>query len=178
MNVKIFEQSPAQAISPGSDLTVHAEKGRIKSKYVLLAGNAYLSCNTPLLEDKSIPVSSFVGVTTPLSRASIQSILPRDVTVADCNKIPDYYQIIAGNRMLFGCGINFLGKEPKTFRKIIKKGWPGKIDTVLDRQTDLILLSMYGFYEYCAKVGKRERKAIHKDFTNMINLHLQDRLFF
>ena len=57
MNVKIFEQSPAQAISPGSDLTVHAEKGRIKSKYVLLAGNAYLSCNTPLLEDKSIPVS-------------------------------------------------------------------------------------------------------------------------
>ena len=119
MNVKIFEQRPAQAISQGSDLTVHAEKGRIKSKYVLLAGNAYLSCNTPLLEDKSIPVSSFVGVTTPLSRASIQSILPRDVTVADCNKIPDYYQIIAGNRMLFGCGINFLGKEPKTFRKII-----------------------------------------------------------
>jgi len=119
MNVKIFEQSPAQAISPGSDLTVHAGKGRIKSKYVLLAGNAYLSCNTPLLEDKSIPVSSFVGVTTPLSRASIQSILPRDVTVADCNKIPDYYQIIPGNRMLFGCGINFLGKEPKTFRKII-----------------------------------------------------------
>ena len=119
MNVKIFEQSPAQAISPGSDLTVHVEKGRIKSKYVLLAGNAYLRCNTPLLKDKSIPVSSFVGVTTPLSRASIQSILPRDVTVADCNEIPDYYQIIAGNRMLFGCGINFLGKEPKTFKKII-----------------------------------------------------------
>ena len=118
-NVKIFEQSPAQAISAGSDLTVHAEKGHIKSKYVLLAGNAYLFGSNPLLEDKSIPVSSFVGVTNPLSRASIQSILPRDVTVADCNKIPDYYQIIAGNRMLFGCGINFLGKDPKVFKKII-----------------------------------------------------------
>ena len=42
------------------------------------------------------------------------------MTVADCNKIPDYYQIIAGNRMLFGCGINFLGKEPKSFEKIIR----------------------------------------------------------
>ena len=64
------------------------------------------------------------------------------------------------------------------FRKIIKKGWPGKIDSVLDRQTELVLLSVYGFYEYCAKVSQKERIAIHKDFTNMINLHLQDRLFF
>jgi len=64
------------------------------------------------------------------------------------------------------------------FRKIINKGWPGKINTVLERQTDLLLLSSYGLYEYCAKVGKRERKIIQKDFVNMINLHLQDRLFF
>ena len=66
----------------------------------------------------------------------------------------------------------------QAFRKIIKKGWPGKIESVLDRQTDLVLLSVYGFYEYCAKVSQKEQKAIHKDFTNMINLHLQDRLFF
>ena len=66
----------------------------------------------------------------------------------------------------------------QAFRKIIKRGWPGKIDTVLERQTELVLLSVYGFYEYCAKVSQKERKDIHKDFTNMINLHLQDRLFF
>jgi hypothetical protein len=66
----------------------------------------------------------------------------------------------------------------QAFRKIIKKGWPGKIDSVLDRQTELVLLSLYGFYEYCAKVSQKERIDIQKDFTNMINLHLQDRLFF
>ena len=119
VNVKIFEQSPAKAISQGPNITVHSEKGRIKSKFVVLAGNAYLNCNTPPLYNKSIPVSSFVGVTSPLSRALIQSILPRKVTVADCNKIPDYYQIVAGNRILFGCGINFLGKEPKDLKKVI-----------------------------------------------------------
>ena len=66
----------------------------------------------------------------------------------------------------------------QAFRKIIKRGWPGKIETVLERQTELVLLSVYGFYEYCAKVSQKEGIAIHKDFTNMINLHLQDRLFF
>ena len=63
-------------------------------------------------------------------------------------------------------------------RIIIKKGWPGKIDSVLERQTDLVLLSLYGFLDYCVKVNKRERKEVLKDFTNMFNLHLQDRLFF
>ena len=66
----------------------------------------------------------------------------------------------------------------QAFRKIINKGLPGKIDTELERQTELVLFSVYGFYEYCAKVSQKERIAIHKDFTNMINLHLQDRLFF
>ncbi len=66
----------------------------------------------------------------------------------------------------------------KTFKKIIKKGWPGKIESVLDRQTDLVVLSFYGLYEYCAKIKKKDRKAILEDFINMLNLHLQDRLFF
>ena len=63
-------------------------------------------------------------------------------------------------------------------RIIIKKGWPGKIDSVLDRQADLVLLSLYGLLDYCVKANKRERKEVLKDFNNMINLHLQDRLFF
>ena len=66
----------------------------------------------------------------------------------------------------------------KTFKRIIKKGWPGKIDSVLDRQTDLVVLSFYGLYEYSAKTKKKDRKAILDDFINMLNLHLQDRLFF
>ena len=66
----------------------------------------------------------------------------------------------------------------KTFKKIIKKGWPGKIESVLDRQTDLCVLSFYGLYEYCARANIKKRKDIVEDFINMLNLHLQDRLFF
>ncbi|MEO1956092.1 MAG: hypothetical protein ABGX42_05805 [Gammaproteobacteria bacterium] len=66
----------------------------------------------------------------------------------------------------------------KIFKAIIKKGWPGKIESVLDRQTELVLLSFYGFYDYCSMVSISDRKALAGDFRNMLNLHLQDRLFF
>ena len=96
--------------------------------------------------------------------------------------LPDYSDLVFSASFYLPKCIEERNRAKKyykqVFRKIIKKGWPGKIDSVLDRQTDLVLLSAYGFYEYCATVGNRERKAILKDFNNMINLHLQDRLFF
>ena len=96
--------------------------------------------------------------------------------------LPDYSDLVFSASFYLPKCIEERARAKKyykqAFRKIIKKGWPGKIDTVLERQTDLVLLSVYGFYEYFAKVSKKEGLAIHKDFTNMINLHLQDRLFF
>ena len=63
-------------------------------------------------------------------------------------------------------------------RNIIKRGWPGKTDNVLDRQTDLFILSFFGFIDHIVHKPVKERAKIHKDFRNMLNLHLQDRLFF
>ena len=63
-------------------------------------------------------------------------------------------------------------------RNIIKRGWPGKTDNVLDRQTDLFILSFFGFIDHVVHKPVKEREKILKDFRNMLNLHLQDRLFF
>ena len=63
-------------------------------------------------------------------------------------------------------------------RHIIKKGWPGKTDNVLDRQADLFILSFFGFIDHVVHKPVKEREKILKDFRNMLNLHLQDRLFF
>ena len=77
---------------------------------------------------------------------------------------------------------NFRSKNKIVYRKklltIIKRGWPGKAPNVLERQTDLVLMCFYGFIEHVAHIPKIERKKIVKDFRNMVNLHLQDRLFF
>ena len=63
-------------------------------------------------------------------------------------------------------------------RNVIKRGWPGKTDNVLDRQTDLFILSFFGFIDHIVHTPIEERAKILRDFKNMLNLHLQDRLFF
>ena len=63
-------------------------------------------------------------------------------------------------------------------KTVIKRGWPGKTSNVLDRKTDLVILSFYGFIDHIVHKPKKERAKILKDFRNMLNLHLQDRLFF
>ena len=63
-------------------------------------------------------------------------------------------------------------------KNIIKRGWPGKTANVIQRQTDLFILSFYGFIDHVVHLPVEERKKILKDFRNMLNLHLQDRLFF
>ena len=96
--------------------------------------------------------------------------------------VPEYADVIwAATPFLPKClkeKIRMKAYLKKNFKRIIKKGWPGKIESVLDRQTDLVILSFYGLYEYCARTKKKDRKAILEDFINMLNLHLQDRLFF
>lgn len=63
-------------------------------------------------------------------------------------------------------------------KNVIKRGWPGKNQDVLERQTDLFILSFFGFIDHIVHKPKIERTKILKDFRNMLNLHLQDRLFF
>ena len=64
------------------------------------------------------------------------------------------------------------------FRKLIKRGWPGKDEKVLERQTELVLVLFYGFIDHIVHIPKIERTKILRDFRNMLNLHLQDRKFF
>jgi len=97
-------------------------------------------------------------------------------------ELPEYADVVwAATPFLPKCleeRIRMKAYLKKSYKRIIKKGWPGKIESVLDRQTDLVVLSFYGLYEYCARTKKKDRKAILEDFINMLNLHLQDRLFF
>ncbi len=69
-------------------------------------------------------------------------------------------------------------KVRKKFLSLIKRGWPGKDDKVLERQTELITIIFYGFVDHVVHIKKIERIKLLRDFRNMINLQLQDRKFF
>ena len=63
-------------------------------------------------------------------------------------------------------------------KKLINKGWPGKDEKVLERQSELVTVLFYGFIDHIVHIPKIERTKILRDFRNMLNLHLQDRKFF
>ena len=136
------------------------EQKRVTRKMVELVDEGLKDCNTPndakeLLESSTLKIIELLPDYSDLVYSAI-FYLPK--CLAERERTKRYYR--------------------QALRKIIKKGWPGKIESVLDRQTDLVLLSLYGYMEYIIRANKSERKEIQKDFINMINLHLQDRLFF
>ena len=136
------------------------EQKRVTRKMLELVDEGLKDCNTPndakeLLENSTLKLIKLLPDYSDLVYSAI-FYLPK--CLAERERTKRYYR--------------------QALRKIIKKGWPGKIESVLDRQTDLVLLSLYGYMEYIIRANKSERKEIQKDFINMINLHLQDRLFF
>ena len=69
-------------------------------------------------------------------------------------------------------------KVKEKFSKLIKRGWPGKDEKVIKRQSELVTVLFYGFIDHIVHIPKNERSKILSDFRNMLNLHLQDRKFF
>ena len=69
-------------------------------------------------------------------------------------------------------------KVKEKFTKLIKRGWPGKNEIVIQRQSELITVLFYGFVDHIVHIPKNERSKILSDYRNMLNLHLQDRKFF
>ena len=69
-------------------------------------------------------------------------------------------------------------KVKEKFSQLIKRGWPGKDEKVIQRQSELVTVLFYGFIDHIVHIPKKERSKILSDFRNMLNLHLQDRKFF
>ena len=69
-------------------------------------------------------------------------------------------------------------KVKEKFSKLIKRGWPGKDEKVIQRQSKLVTVLFYDFIDHIVHIPKEERSKLLSDFRNMLNLHLQDRKFF
>ena len=50
-------------------------------------------------------------------------------------------------------------KVKEKFSKLIKKGWPGKDEKVIQRQSELITVLFYGFIDHIVHIPKNERSS-------------------
>ena len=120
MGGQIFEQSAVTRIEKGQMPIAHTEKGSVKAKYLVLAGNAYLGGLAPNISNKAIPCGTQVVATAPLSDEQLKTILPSDYCVEDCNYLLDYFRLSADKRLLFGGGVVYGARDPQNIEQLIR----------------------------------------------------------
>lgn len=132
----IYEQSPATRIDRGASPVVHTPEGRVKAKFVVVAGNAYLGGLVSELAAKSMPCGTQVITTEPLSDELAASLLPQDYCVEDCNYLLDYYRLSSDKRLIFGGGVVYGARDPANIEAIIRpkmlKTFPQLKDVKID----------------------------------------------
>ncbi|HEY1856138.1 NAD(P)/FAD-dependent oxidoreductase [Acidocella sp.] len=115
---RIFENSRVIEVEAEPAPVVRTTQGEVRSKYVLVCGNAYIGDLLPELGGKIMPVSTQVLATEPLGQLA-ETLLPSNVCVEDCNYVLDYFRRSADGRILYGGGIVYGGQDPASIRKKI-----------------------------------------------------------
>lgn len=118
---RIFEQSPVVSVHYGEPHRVKTPQGEAVAKYVIFAGNAYLSPELePRLSRTSMPCGSQIITTEPLSQDQALSLLPGNHCVEDCNYLLDYFRLTADNRLMYGGGVVYGAREPVDIAALIR----------------------------------------------------------
>ncbi|MFH7451175.1 gamma-glutamylputrescine oxidoreductase, partial [Pseudomonas syringae pv. tagetis] len=74
---------------------VHTAQGMGRSKFIIVAGNAYHGNLVPELAAKSMPCGNQVITTDPLSDELAKALLTQDNCVEECNNLLDNYPLRA-----------------------------------------------------------------------------------
>lgn len=110
---RIFEASPVSSLrKDGATFETTTDHGCVRSKVLILCGNAYLSGVVPDLEKRIMPVSTQVIATAPLGAERAGALLPTDHCVEDIRYVLDYFRRTADHRLLFGGGVVYGGTDP------------------------------------------------------------------
>ncbi len=108
----LFESTPVTKIDRGPVVTLHTPRGRVRAKFVALAGNTYLEGLVPELQRKIMAVGTYIVATEPLGQQRAESLIRDNLAVADVNFVLDYFRLSSDYRLLFGGRVSYSGLDP------------------------------------------------------------------
>ncbi len=86
-----------------NNTTEEHTEAKIDSKQLVIATNGYTSTLTPWLQQRVIPIGSYIIATEPLPKTTIRSLFPTNRVVTDTCRVIYYYRASPdGTRVLFG----------------------------------------------------------------------------
>ena len=117
---RVFEGSPVLRIESGERPVAHAANGKVRCRYLVLCGNAYLGDLQPWLRGRVMPVGTYIIATEPLGESRARSLIANDMAVADVNFVLDYYRLSADHRMLFGGRVSYSTLQPPNLERSMR----------------------------------------------------------
>lgn len=118
--VRLFENSRVTAIDTGPAPSATTADGRVRARFLVLAGNAYLGTLVPTLSSHIMPVATYLIATEPLGADSAASLLPGNAAVSDMNFVLNYFRRSADHRLLFGGGVSYSGLDTPGLKALMR----------------------------------------------------------
>ncbi|HWR95280.1 MAG TPA: FAD-binding oxidoreductase [Arenimonas sp.] len=136
LGVRIFEQSKVTRLVRGEKAAFLTAGGEVRCDFAVLAGNAYVHGIAPELDDKIMPVGTYIGATEPLGEARANALIKNGMAVADVNWALDYFRLSSDNRLLFGGRASYSTLPPPdlagTLRRRMTRVFPHLADVKMD----------------------------------------------
>ncbi len=145
----IHEGSRVTGLERGPTVTLSTAGGRVRARYAVLAGNAYLGGLVPELQHKIMAVGTYIVATERLGAERAGALIRDNLAVADVNFVLDYFRLSADHRLLFGGRVSYSGLDPlgteratrarmlKVFPQLadarVEYAWGGYVDITMNR---------------------------------------------
>jgi gamma-glutamylputrescine oxidase len=121
---QIFERSEVHHIAHGDPAEVRTDKGRVKARHVIIAGNGYLPNIERAVTAKVMSVNSFICATEPLGDRAAD-VFSRDIAVNDSKFVLNYYRMSEDKRLLFGGRPSYAIGFPKDIGSVLQQRMVG-----------------------------------------------------
>ncbi len=150
--VRLHEHTAVTALVQGAMPVLRTAAGEVRARQVLLAGNVYLHGIAPQLEQRIMPVGTYIACSEALAPALADSLIPSRAAVCDTNFVLDYFRTTNDHRMLYGGRVSYSTVTPAnlegsmrqrmvhTFPQLaaarIEYAWGGFVDISMNRAPD------------------------------------------
>lgn len=109
---RIFEETSAVAVDVSGDRKqVDAGEGQVHAEHVVLAGGAPLGPLVPIISGTMLPIMLHLAVTAPLGDR-LSEVVRFAGAIAEDRLGSDQYQVVEGNRLLWGAGASTGQQDP------------------------------------------------------------------
>jgi len=91
----------------GPERVVRTPRGAIRAGAVLIATNGYTDAAVPWLQERIIPIGSYIIATEPMSEELARSVMPGGRTCFDTKSFLYYWHVNSERRLIFGGRASF-----------------------------------------------------------------------